>query len=329
MSKSLKRTLISVSCVIALLGSFVLIWYFGDNYGDFYNIAVAEFEIAGLDEGFIPQGLTYEEGSDTYLSCGYMNDGSASRVYVIDGETLSTTKYITLQDSEAQDYTGHAGGITTDGENVWISGDGLVYRFSYQNITTAENADKIAIIDKFESQNGADFLTIENGNLWVGEFHKEGKYDRPESHQFKTSDGEINYALSFCYEINPSNDYGLQSITPIRALSTGSLVQGMVITEDKIILSTSYSLPNSKLTSYENILSQTPISTFEINNSTIDVYVLETSNKLEEIELPCMSEEIVVANGKIYISFESACQKYKIVTREQINKIYSIALENL
>lgn len=55
-----------------------------------------------------------------------MNDGSASRIYVVDGESLETTKYFTLQDSDEKDYVGHAGGIATDGENVWICGDGVV-----------------------------------------------------------------------------------------------------------------------------------------------------------------------------------------------------------
>ncbi len=329
MSKAKKITLISVSSFLIAIMCFILIWYFGDNYTGFYNIANAEFEIAGLDEGFIPQGLDYEETTDTYLSCGYMNDGSASRIYVVDGESLETTKYFTLQDSDEKDYVGHAGGIATDGENVWICGDGVVYRFSFNDILTVENAHKITIIDSFESQNGADFLTVDGNYLWVGEFHNDGKYKRPESHQFETSDGKINNALSFCYEIDSAKDFGIESATPIKALSTGSLVQGMVITNDKIILSTSYSLANSNLTSYENILKGTHTSTFEINETTINVYVLDAEDIVAEYELPCMSEEIVEANGKIYISFENACAKYKIVTREQLNKIYSVPVDKL
>lgn len=326
MTKIQKRLFISFSCILILLGSFVLFWYFGDTYKDFYPIASAEFEIAGLDEGYTPQGLTYEKTSNIFLTCGYMKNGSASRIYVVDAESKETTKFFTLKNEDVE-YVGHAGGIATDGTNVWICGDGEVFRFSFSEIETVENEGSISIIDSFESQNGADFLTIENNCLWVGEFHREKNYDRPESHWFETSDNKTNKALSFCYEINSSKECGLESLTPIKALSTGSLVQGMIIKDDKIIMSTSYSLPNSHLLSYNNILSDASQSTFEINEKTIPVYILDSSNLICDIEAPSMSEEIVDDGENVYILFESACQKYKAFTREQIKDVYSINLE--
>ena len=96
MSKLQKRLFISFACILAVLGTFVLFWYFGDTYKDFYPIANAEFEIAGLEEGYTPQGLTYEKNTNTFLTCGYMKNGSASRIYVVDGESKKTTKYFTL-----------------------------------------------------------------------------------------------------------------------------------------------------------------------------------------------------------------------------------------
>lgn len=328
MSKLQKRFFISLTCIIVILGSLLLFWYFGDTYHQFYPIANAEFKIEGLKDGFVPQGLTYDETSNTFLTCGYMNNGDASRVYVINGQTLETEKYFTLT-FEGKDYVGHAGGIATDGTSVWLCGDGQVLRFRFSDAEAIECGESLNVLDCFESQNGADFLTIENGNLWVGEFHKDGKYDRPESHQFETNEGKINKALSFCYEINSSKEYGIESTTPIKALSTGSLVQGMVITDSQIVLSTSYSLPNSHIYAFENILSQPATETFEINGSNIDVYVLADSNLETKIEAPSMSEEITECDGKIYILFESACKKYKAFTREQINSVYSIGLEDL
>lgn len=61
MSKAKKITLISVFSFLVAIMCFILIWYFGDNYTGFYNIANAEFEIAGLDEGFILKDLTMKK----------------------------------------------------------------------------------------------------------------------------------------------------------------------------------------------------------------------------------------------------------------------------
>lgn len=328
MSKAQKRTIIAVSCIFAILSTFVLFWYFGDTYSQFYPIAKAEFEIVGLESGYTPQGLTYESNSNIFLTCGYMKDGSASRIYVVDGQSKETTKYFTLKNGETF-YTGHAGGIATDGQSVWIAGDGKVFRFAFTDIETVTCGKYINIIDSFESQNGADFLTVENNNLWVGEFHRNGNYNTAETHHFKVSDKETNMALSFCYTINSSKEFGLENTTPTKALSTGSLVQGMEITDNKIILSTSYSLSNSHIKIYNNILKSTADTTFEINEEKIPVYILDSNDQTKDIEAPSMSEEITIANDKVYVLFESACKKYEMVTREQVRNVHSIALDNL
>ena len=310
MSKSKKITTIVIACIFAVLAIFVTFWYFGVSYGDFYAKATKEFEIPGLSEGFTPQGLCYEDKENIFLVCVDMNDGSASRIYVVDGKTEKTTKFFTLN-IEDKVYTGHAGGIATDGTNVWIVGDGTVNRFSFEEVMAVENGNAIQILDSFVSNNGADFVTVDRtkNNLWVGEFHREGKYDTDESHFIETSDGTINKAISFCYEINSDSPYGITSTTPIMALSTPSLVQGMSFTTEKIVISTSYSLPNSHIYSYTNIMEETSEAekTFNYNDSTaIPLFVLENKILIEDLEAPCMSEEIEFVNGKIYVLFESA-----------------------
>lgn len=330
MSKSKKITTIVIACIFAVLGIFVTFWYFGVSYSDFYARATKEFEIPGLSEGFTPQGLCHADKEKVFLVCGYMKDGSASRIYVVDEKTEKMTKYFTLNTEDGA-YTGHAGGIATDGTNVWIAGDGTVNRFSFEEAMNVENGNSVQIFDSFVSNNGADFVTVDRtkNNLWVGEFHREGKYDTDESHFIETSDGTINKAISFCYEINNDGTCGITSTTPIMALSTPSLVQGMSFTTEKIVISTSYSLPNSHIYSYTNIMEQTSIAekTFKYNDTTeIPLFVLENKILIEDLEAPCMSEEIEFVNGKIYVLFESACQKYGFVTREPLRNVFSFAI---
>ena len=320
MTKGKKATAGIFATLFAIIGVFLLFWFFGDNYNDFYNRAQAEFDISGLKDGFIPQGLCYEESSDTFLMSGYMKDGSASRVYVIDAQSGETEKYFTLKNGE-EDYVGHAGGIETDGLNVWVVGDGYVFRFAFGEIETVECKGTINIIDSFESGNGADYVVKHENFLIVGEFHKDGKYDTDESHHI----GD-NKAVALAYLISPFGRCGLTE-TPVCAISTRSLVQGMEIHNDKIILSTSYSLPKSKIYIYEK--PESSIGEFEINEKKIPLFSLTDEILLDTIEAPCMSEEVTVADDKIFILFESACEKYNLVTREQLKHVYSFELEEL
>jgi len=318
MSKSGKIISGIFASLLALIGIFLLFWYFGDNYTEFYSIARAEFEIAGLKDGFTPQGLCYEQNSDIFLMSGYMKNGTASRIYVVDAETGKTEKYFTLKNGNG-DYVGHAGGIETDGTNVWVVGDGFLYRFAFGDIANTETKGEISIIDSFETGNGADYISKFENVVIVGEFHKDGKYDTDESHHI----GE-NKALALCFGIDPTGRCGLTE-NPLMALSTGSLVQGMTFKGEKIILSTSYSLPKSKIYIYEKPTAAS--GNFDFNGTQIDLYVLNDSILIDTIEAPCMSEEIAVSEGRVYVLFESACKKYGLVTREPLKNVYSFEID--
>ena len=307
---------------------FAFVYYFGESYTEFYRTARAEFEIVGLEDNLVPQGMDYYETDDIFLVGGYMSDGRASRMYVIDGETNETEKYFSLayvdENSETVDYLGHCGGIATDGNGVWFCGEGMVYYFKYEQIANVENGGQIVADSYFSAPNGADFLTIYDNKLFVGEFHREGNYNTSETHIIETENG-TNRAVTFVYEINNNEDYGLMNLNPVYAISTPSLVQGMVITNDSIILSTSYSLPSSNIYVYENRLGINPVRmTFEDVDNEVDTYILSTPAKT--IEAPCMSEEMAIKDGRLYILFENACNKYKYFTRDNFKTAYSIEL---
>ena len=308
---------------------FALVYYFGEIYRPFFSKATAEFEVPGLSEGFVPQGLAYEQNSNTFLVSGYMANGSPSRVYAISDDSV---KYITLLDGETP-YLEHAGGVASDGEGVWFVGDGKVNYIKLQTLLNAENGAEIEVDSTFSAPNGADFVTIYNNKLLVGEFYRSGNYERDDSHKIETTNG-LNTAVTFAYTINNSAECGIDA-TPDYAISTTSLVQGMVVTSDKIILSTSYSLPSSTLLAYDNII--------DSENYTTHTFGGFGANKDEEMELktyildqptsaktlPPMSEEITIKDDKLYILFENACSKYKMFTRLNLTNVYSYGLENL
>lgn len=319
MSKAKKIILISISCLFALLSTFVFMWYFADSYPTFYSKAEKGFEITGLSEGFVPQGLTYESRSQYFLYSGYMQNGTASRVYVYDAEKQENIKYFTLK-IDNQDYVGHAGGIATDGTNVWVAGDGLLHRFMFADVKNVENGQSINVVDTFETGNGADSVSYSRGVLIVGEFHRDGSHETDQSHHFEAN-GKTNKALTFLFKTSTSQSHGLKSTIPYAAISTGSLVQGLTFSTNNIVVSTSYSLANSKIYNYSRDFSTSNYQ-YNCKGIQIPVYILQDFELLEEIDAPCMSEEIITINNKAFLIFESACKKYSFATREQLRNIY-------
>lgn len=53
---------------------------------------VRNFLIAGLSEGYITQGISYDKDTDNFFMTGYMNDHSASPIYV--ANESASKKYI-------------------------------------------------------------------------------------------------------------------------------------------------------------------------------------------------------------------------------------------
>lgn len=326
LTKGKLATFIIMIVVFLAFSIFAIVYYYGESYNEFYGKTQAEFSIPGLDEGFVPQGMEYEQGNDIFLISGYMANGSASRVYVVNGEEVN---YVTFS-YNGETLTNHFGGITTDGTGVWIGGEGNVYYLKLENLL-AEN-EVVEVKDVFKAPNGADCLTVyynyhNSGNcLIVGEFYREGSYDTDPSHHITTECGRENTAVSFAYQINNNNTYGLLNTNPAFALSTTSQVQGIVITNDQIILSTSYSLPSSTLYFYDNILETDTFERrlFEGLTDEVDTYILD--EPVNTISAPPMTEEIAVKDDSLYILFENACSKYNMFTRVNLENVYSLSL---
>ena len=322
LTKGKLATFIIMIVVFLAFSIFAIVYYYGESYNEFYGKTQAEFSIPGLDEGFVPQGMEYEQGNDIFLISGYMANGSASRVYVVNGEEVN---YVTFS-YNGETLTNHFGGITTDGTGVWIGGEGNVYYLKLENLLS-ENADVVEVEDMFMAPNGADCLTVYNGNyLIVGEFYREGSYDTDPTHHITTESGKENTAVSFAYQINNNNPYGLLYPNPAFAISTPSQVQGIVITNDQIILSTSYSLPSSILYFYDNIIRTEARESmaFEGLTDAVDTYILDEPKST--LSAPPMTEEIAVKDGSLYILFENACSKYNMFTRVNLENVYSLSL---
>ena len=324
--KSKKSKLITVlavtASVIAALGVFIMVWYMGDSYPDFENRFRSETEIPGLDEGFVPQGLG-NYGDRQFVS-GYMNDGSPSRIYVIeDGETAG---YVTVKLSDDSIYSGHACGVATNGVRIWLVSEGTVYVLNYaRTLEAAEENGEVEITNSWNANCAADFCYYRPGYLYIGEFYRKGNYETDESHRLTTPAGDENTALILRYSSALTTP-----TTPGRAFSITGEIQGMALNDDgtRIILSQSYGLKNSHILTYSFNTSGTAHSddVLEINGYDVTVYYLDSANLLSDYEIPCMSEGLCSDGDRVYVLFESASVKYRTFVRERLKNIYSFRI---
>ena len=319
-----------VGIIIFLAAAFLGIWFLWPVNRDFYKNAEAEFLIPGLEHDFVPQAFTKVENQNKFIIGGYMNDGTASRFYVVNGETEEVVKYFTLK-INGEDYVGHACGVAVSGNNMWTCSNdgegGTAYRFLLSDVENVADGESVEVKDSFLTNNGADNIMVSGNKLWVGEFYRDGNYETDATHRIKTRSGEINTAVAFGYELNSSNENGLQDVIPDKAISTLGLVQGMAITEEgNIVLSTSYSLPASTIYCYKNVLAEERHSTIKVGETDVDLWFLDGESLVNEVSAPAMTEEIVAYNGKLYILNESACKKYKLFTRDRVKDVYSLPL---
>lgn len=270
-----KKLFIVFTAIITFLiafSIFIMLWFWGDTYkgGNSYegfSDFRKEFKIPGLKDGACPQGMTVYNASyevkdengepvlnengkpktDTqnYFFISAYFKGKPSRIYVV-AEKTDETGYVTLKNADGSDYTGHCGGVATNGPTLWVSSDNTVY-VTRTNTTTStdtsssnsspniavqiiqkalygeEGADNsVTFTSSFNANCNASFLyyyqdpgvttpTSSSNKLYVGEFYRAGNYETNEKHRLETPDGDNNTAFAYEYNID-NTDFGLETV---------------------------------------------------------------------------------------------------------------------
>lgn len=292
-------------------------------FPDFFGNARTEYVTPGIYAGLVPQGYTYVAEEDVYLQCGYMADGeSPSRIYVTNASDTTDSRYVELYAADGTPYTGHTGGITAGYGFVWLANDGdgednCVWVLSLNDVLTAEDGGKITLTTRFKSETRAACCFVDDDYLWVGEFNDGEKYVTDASHRFTVSGGD-NYALVCAYPLDAKSVYGvafteadgIETFTPALCLSVTDLVQGFTRTPEGFALSTSYGLNMSHIYFYSDVTAGDPNASIRLNDTDVPVYFLDADSLTADLSTPPMSEEIFVKDGRLYVLYESACQKY-------------------
>lgn len=271
-------------------------------YCRFFMNAESKFLTPGMDSPFVQQGFDYVSEQELYLFSGYMNDGSASRIYI--REDGGEVRFVELKNANGTDYTRHCGGICHNGRYVYVAGKSGLEVFTLDDILDGGNATAVG---RIETGFDIDYCSFYEGHLLAGEFYRDGKETDSAHHQV-TPAGERNYGLIAVFEGNSAAAFGIMS-KPVAAISVPERVQGVCITgTGEVVLSTSFALSSSQL-SYHRIDAES-VGQVTLSNAEVPLLYLDSTSLTHQVTMPPMSEEVVYQNGKVLVLFESASNKY-------------------
>ena len=280
--------------IITILSSLNIIKY--PLYKDYYSNLTKLCKNPGLNEDYIPQGITFFDNK--IITVGYMKNQTNSRIYVIDSKTNEEKHFKLI--SNGKDFLGHTGGIQYLNGFLYLADEGTgIYKIPINSLNK-NSSTTIDIGTPTKVNSNSSFVFGRDNYLYVGEFHRNTDY---ECTNIIEHNGKINYAIVEKYNVNDFT-------TPVEIYSIPDQIQGFCIKNDgTIILSSSWGISSSKFYFYE---SKNVTKTRQFNNNS-EMFFLDEPTKT--IKAPAMSEDldIIFENDNsetILTMFESSSNKY-------------------
>lgn len=324
MPKILKRLLIILAIILGAVIVLLLALKAGERiiYASFYGKAEKEFKIPGLSENYVPQGLDYLSDQESFVSCGYMSGGEASRVYLIDSEGKAT--YAELKETDGSDHTGHTGGVAHFDKYLYITDEDGLDVFLLEDLLSGKG--EMTKVGEVKTHNDPAWCYVYNGYILAGAFYRAESYETPAEHRLTTPAGDANTSMVMVFKLDATQPNGIDP-TPVAAISTPDQVQGLCVTDTgEVAISTSWGFATSYIRLYD-AEKLTPNGTFTVDGTEVPLVYLDSGSLTRTVEAPPMSEEIVCLDGRLYILNESACNKYIFGKLLSANHLYSYDLK--
>jgi hypothetical protein len=145
--------------------------------------------VPGLDEGYVPQGMTFAEGEilvSLYQSTDVRISSGPSRVYRVDPNTGGITGQFDLPAD-----VGHADGLAYTGNNVFYLADTKgkqIYKIDLAKALSRGNCNE-AVLSKIKVNKnmGPAFITYDGKRIWFGQ-HTKSKSEKPKIFQLTPDD---------------------------------------------------------------------------------------------------------------------------------------------
>lgn len=264
------------------------------------------FTIPGLYEGFVPQGIFYEETNDVFLISGYYEEKAlTSRIAVVsgDGEFVKSVGLVSKKGNYAY---GHFGGIAVFADNVYVASTSLLHLVSLEDILSAEDDGYVLIQEELYTDVTCSFANVNDGVLYVGQF---------------TDDITVS-ARCNAFVLDENGKFGFKTgkitgenfIIPDYTFSVPWQAQGMVrLSDGKFVFSTSAgSILNGLIYVYEDFTKCRAADTVMVEENEVPFYKITAFSLRQIIEAPTYIEEMTISkNGKICIVAESAADPYR------------------
>ena len=179
----------------------------------------------GDDRGWIPQGLGYDAATRSLLQAYYTHDDRAYLAVIdeITGKEVGEVQLGGDYDDHGILRSGgslnHAGGVTVDGDRVYVTDQGTVYTYSLSDIRGGQPGATVDQSEPPQSISGTSYATVKDGRLYSGDFENDKLY---------------------VYERGPDGDW-VQVGDPV---DTPNNCQGVLVRDGEYVFSTSHGREN-------------------------------------------------------------------------------------
>lgn len=342
-ASSLPRPARALLIVLAVLVGVLVVAVIGLNivvrsaFAPFYERAEPAFPIPGVNSGFVCQDLDCLEDGQTWLFSGYQVDSSASPLYRRGADGIPHRLLVTLPDGTV--YDGHGSAVTSDDGYVYLACEGGYLVLDEAAVTAAGDGTSVPALGSVSLGFSPSFMNIEGEMMYAGVFYHPGDYETPASWHITTPDGTENPSLMFAYPADPSQEWGF-ALNPANAYSIPGMIQGVCVTADgKLVLSQSFGLATSHLLAYdidalepdgtvESAAIDRPAADATAPNPLADVPLtcLDGRSLVDDVAAPPMTEGIESHEGRVYVSEESASNKYLFGKLYGAGQVYALEL---
>ena len=312
---------IALMILSAIISLFLVVWAGlwiarAVVYPDYLANKETVCTIPGLNDGFVPQGLSHTEDG-TYIFTGYVGNTHELAIYLVKDDVA---KEIIPVKADGSRWSGHGGGTAVAGNLLYVANEkSEVLMFNLSALESAKDGDKVENLDSFMVTTNASFCFVDGNNLYIGEFYRPVDYETKAEHAYTTPAGDEHHAWVCRYTL--TSEGFVENETPNQVISVKEQVQGFAVKDDVYMISRSWGVSTSKLDFYEGLKDSE--TTVTINDTEVPLYYLDSSNQTKTLDMPAFSEDLTIIGDRVLISFESACNKYIIGKLFGANKLIS------
>ncbi len=308
---------------------------------DFNNNSEAAFTIPGLKEGFVPQGIFYDEANDIFLISGYYKEKSQpSRVIVVDGEG-NFIKSVGCTTKTNKKATGHFGGIAVFKDNVYVATTSVTHVLSLNKILEAKDDGYVPIEAELYTDTTCSYVNVCDSVLYIGEFTDITFDDmKGATNVYTDKFGQKYYSRCNAFILDENAPWGIKAdkidsdnnMVPDFAFTSPFKVQGMARLKDGKIVYTASStaVTNSRVYLYEDVTVGTPDEIIKVAGQDVPLYYCQKKDRIAQYRVPTYLEEITVyPDGSVYIITESAAAPYAVQSKNPIDYVIKWDINNM